>query len=147
MSRPALSAALLAWLVPATALGHEVLRSVEPGRAWAVKLSYADGEVLAYVPFEVYSPGDPKIPYLKGRTDRSGYLAFVPDAPGAWRVKVIDDTGHGLDTTLEVGSTAPAAGSTPASAGFALRPVFGAAAILAVFAGLFLAYRRPWAQP
>lgn len=151
MRRAAALAALLASLAPASARAHEVLHSVEQGRAWAVKLSYADGEVLAYVPFEVYSPADPKIPYLKGRTDRSGYLAFVPDAPGAWRVKVIDDTGHGLDTTLDVPSLAPAARAQASAAthdaGFALRPVVGVVVIGVIFAGLVLAYRRRAAKP
>ncbi|HEY3446523.1 MAG TPA: hypothetical protein VGK67_09160 [Myxococcales bacterium] len=150
MRRRSAATALLAWLVPALALGHEVLPTVEQGRAWAMKIRYADGEALAYVPFEVYSPADPKIPYLKGRTDRSGYLAFVPDVPGPWRVKVIDDTGHGLDTTIEVGSAAAAAGPPAAAtsdAGFALRPLVGAAAIGVVFAALFFLYRRKGAKP
>ena len=72
----------------APALAHETLHEVERGKAIAVKAYFADGEVLAYTAYEVYSPADPKIPYQKGRTDRSGWLAFVPDAPGKWRVKV-----------------------------------------------------------
>jgi len=146
-------------LFPAAARAHEVLHSVEPGRAWAVHLRYADGEVLAYVPFEVYSPADPKIPHLKGRTDRDGYLAFVPGVPGAWRVKIVDDTGHGLDTTVEVpppsaaGAAATAnapSGPTaagPGTAAFALRPLLGAAAVALVFAALFFFYRRKGARP
>ncbi len=41
------AAALAGLLLPAAALGHEVLHSVEPGRAWAVKLRFGDGEPLA----------------------------------------------------------------------------------------------------
>ena len=53
-----------------------------------VKAFFPDGEPLAYAEFQVFSPADAKIPYQKGRTDRSGYLAFVPNLPGNWHVRV-----------------------------------------------------------
>ncbi len=140
---PGLAAALV--LLPVVAGAHEVLHDVERGRAIAVRAYFADGEVLAYTQYEVYSPADPKIPYQKGRTDRSGYVAFVPDAAGKWRVKVIDNTGHGLDVEVEAGPGSPAAapsGGGPSSTAFALRPVIGIAVILAVFAALAAFYRR-----
>jgi len=126
---------------------HETLHEVARGKAIAVKAYFSDGEVLAYTAYEVYSPADPKIPHQKGRTDRGGWLAFVPDAPGRWRVKVIDETGHGLDLQVDAGSQAgaPAAtatGGTPSSLAFVLRPLIGLAAIGVVFAALYLAYRR-----
>jgi nickel transport protein len=148
----ALLAASLALVVPAVARGHEVLHEIDRGRAVAVKAFFADGEVLAYEQYEIYSPADPKIPYQKGRTDRSGWLSFVPDSPGKWRVKVIDDTGHGLD--LEVDAVASAAATpspgaaTPAStAAFVLRPLVGLAVIIAVFGLLFAAYRHKGTHP
>ena len=61
---------------------HEVLHQVEWNRAVALRAYFADGEVLAYAQYEVYSPADPKIPHQKGRTDRDGWLAFVPDGAG-----------------------------------------------------------------
>jgi nickel transport protein len=131
--------------IPA-ARAHEVLHTVERDKAIAVKVFFADGEVLAYTEYQVFSPSDPRIPYQKGRTDRSGYLAFVPDGPGAWRVKVTDTTGHGLDLVVEVG--APSAnsktrqGSDLASWAFAIRPVLGVGIIAALFALLVLLYRR-----
>ena len=131
--------------IPA-ARAHEVLHTVERDKAIAVKAFFADGEVLAYTEYQVFSPSDPRIPYQKGRTDRSGYLAFVPDGPGAWRVKVTDTTGHGLDLVVEVG--APSAnsktrqGSDLASWAFAIRPVLGVGIIAALFALLVLLYRR-----
>jgi nickel transport protein len=148
--RAALLAATLALVAPAAARGHEVLHEIERGRAVAVKAFFADGEVLAYQQYEIYSPADPKIPYQKGRTDRSGWLSFVPDAPGKWRVKVIDDTGHGLDLEVDAAASAPAptsSGAGPAStAAFVLRPLIGLAVIAAVFGLLFALYRRK-AQP
>jgi nickel transport protein len=142
----ALLAATIALVVPAAAQGHEVLHETARSRAVAVKAFFADGEVLAYQQYEIYSPVDPKIPYQKGRTDRSGWLSFVPDAPGKWRVKVIDNTGHGLDLEVDaaMGAAAPTSpGATPAStAAFVLRPLVGLAVIAAVFGVLFVMYRR-----
>lgn len=150
--RPPARLALVALVALAAtpALAHETLHEVARGKAIAVKASFADGEVLAYTAYEVYSPADPKIPHQKGRTDRGGWLAFVPDAPGKWRVKVIDDTGHGLDVQVDSEATgaaqAPSA-SAVSSAAFVLRPLLGLAAIGAVFAALFLAYRRKGTTP
>ena len=133
----------------APALAHEVLHEVRRGNAVAVRAWFPDGESLAYVQAEVFSPKDAAIPHWKGRTDRNGWLAFVPDAPGAWRVRIVDSTGHGLDTTVDVpadpgaDAAAPAAASTtPSTLAFALRPVVGVAVIVALFGGLFLLRRR-----
>ncbi|MFO0583522.1 MAG: hypothetical protein U0229_14720 [Anaeromyxobacter sp.] len=140
------AAAALALAGPARA--HETLHEVERGRAIALKAYFADGEVLAYTPYEVYSPADPKIPWQKGRTDRAGWLAFVPDAPGKWRVKVIDDTGHGLD--LEVDASPPAgppATGAPSTLAFVLRPLAGLAVIGALFGLLYRHHRRKGTAP
>ena len=151
MSRLPHALLLVALLVVpvATAAAHETLHQVVTGKAVAVKAFFADGEVLAYTPAEVFSPADAKIPWQKGRTDRGGYVTFYPDVPGAWRVRVTDDTGHGLDVTVDV----PAPGAATANdhdhgepalgtAAFVLRPLLGVLAIAAVFAALVLAYRR-----
>jgi nickel transport protein len=131
-----------------SARAHEVLHTIERGKAIAVKAFFADGEVLAYTEYQVFSPTDAHIPYQKGRTDRSGYVAFVPDAPGAWRVKVADATGHGLDLVVDVASPGgesarPAGQDTPvASWAFVLRPVLGVALIAGLFAVLVFLYRK-----
>jgi nickel transport protein len=150
--RAALLATALAVLAPAAARAHEVLHQVERGRAVAVKAYFADGEVLAYAQYELYSPADPKIPHQKGRTDRSGWVSFVPDAPGKWRVKVIDQTGHGLDVEVDAtaaASPSPSPGdSAPRSAvAFVLRPLVGIGVIAAVFGLLFTVYRRKRTHP
>ncbi len=148
MSRVAAALAAVAALgVAAPASAHEVLHVVERNRAVALKAYFSDGEVLAYAQYEVYAPTDPKIPYQKGRTDRSGWLAFVPDAPGKWRVRVFDDTGHGLDLQIDAPSRGASTAESPASgalpiAAFVLRPLVGVAAIGLVFAALVVLYRR-----
>lgn len=135
--------------LPAPARAHEVQHEVQRGRAVAVHAWFPDGESLAYVQAEVFSPADGKIPYWKGRTDRNGWLAFVPDVPGKWRVRIIDSTGHGLDTQVDVAAPGAAqghrAGAEPsgaASLAFVLRPVLGVALIAAIFGFLFLRGRR-----
>ena len=146
MKRLLLGLALLGVAVPAEA--HEVLHEVQRGRAVAVHAWFPDGESLAYVQAEVFSPADEKIPYWKGRTDRNGWLAFVPDVPGKWRVRIMDTTGHGLDTGVDVsspGTAADASGSNPstiASLAFVLRPAAGVALLATIFAFLYYRGRR-----
>jgi nickel transport protein len=142
--RGALSVAVAALLAaPGLALAHETLHEVRRGNAVSVRAYFADGESLAYRAYEVYSPADAKIPWQKGRTDRAGWLAFVPDVPGQWRVKVIDESGHGLDLLVDAAAPADGSPSGPgATAAFVLRPVVGIAVIAAVFAALLLLYRR-----
>ena len=146
MTRPA--AALLAGVALSLAMparAHEVLHEVKRDRAVAVRAWFPDGESLAYVQAEVFSPADPAIPHWKGRTDRNGWLAFVPDVPGPWRVRIVDSTGHGLDATVDVPTPGAAAGAIPsgvASASFVLRPLLGVALIAAIFGLLYLRGRR-----
>lgn len=140
-------AAALALSAATPAAAHETLHEVQRGKAIALRAYFADGEVLAYTSYEVYSPADPKVPWQKGRTDRSGWLSFVPDTPGTWRVKVIDATGHGLDVGIDAGAVAgdglPQPGGAPMStAAFVLRPLLGLAVIATIFAALILAYRK-----
>jgi nickel transport protein len=133
----------LALAAPIAASAHEVLHSVERGRAVAVHAWFPDGEDLAYCAFEVFSPADPKVPHQKGRTDRKGWLAFVPDAPGKWRVKVVDGTGHGLELEVDAEATATAADcSAVSTAAFVVRPLVGVLVIGAVFSALIALYRR-----
>jgi nickel transport protein len=148
---PSLAALVALAAVPAAA--HETLHEVQRGKAIAVKGYFADGEVLAYAAYEVYSPADPRIPHQKGRTDRSGWVAFVPDVPGKWRVRVIDGTGHGLDVEVDAeaprgapAGESPSAGATSPVA-FVLRPLLGLAVIGIVFAALVLVHRRKGAKP
>jgi nickel transport protein len=143
--RAALRAAVFALLAPAAASGHELLHEIERSRAIAVKAYFADGEVLAYTQYEIFSPADPTIPYQKGRTDRNGWLSFVPDASGKWRVKLVDNTGHGLDLEVDA-AAAPGPSAAASTAGFVLRPLVGLAVIAAVFAVLFTVYRRKETQ-
>lgn len=150
----------------ATAHAHGVLYSVEHSRVVAVKVYHHDGEPMANSEFEVFAPGNGKVRHQKGRTDRNGFASFVPDSVGAWRLRVFNAGGHGLDTTIDVASldalvgaeaaSEPAAaciapstpaltspGGTAVSAwGFLLRPIIAVLMILALFFALSRYYRR-----
>jgi nickel transport protein len=155
--------ALLA-LAAGTATAHQVLHQVQRGKAIAVRVYESDGDPVAETSYEVYSPASPAAPWQTGRTDRSGWLAFVPEVPGRWRVRVIDPTGHGLDVVVEVAPpAAPPAGAAStdpttsgpdggreavgSSAAFVLRPLLGLAVVGVVFAALLLAWRKKGAPP
>ncbi len=134
--------AALAALLGATPMAaHEVLHSVERGRAVAVRAYESDGDALGDARYEVYSPADAARPYQEGRTDRNGWLAFVPDRAGSWRVRVFGEAGHGLDVRVDASAAETVAAST-SSAALVLRPIAGAAAVGAVFVALWAAHRR-----
>jgi nickel transport protein len=147
-ARWATAAALATAAVPAVA--HETLHEVRRDRAIAVHVFESDGDPVASATWEAWPPGDPGRPWAQGRTDASGWLAFVPDRPGTWRVRVIEAAGHGLDVGVEAGplagAGAPASTAVPTAA-FVLRPLLGLAAIAAVFAALVLAWRKKRPTP
>lgn len=148
-TRAAALLAAVALLAPRAAVAHEVLRDVEWNRAVAVHAYFPSGEPLAYAQYEIYAPADPRIPHQKGRTDREGWLAFVPSAAGGWRVKVVDDTGHGFDAIVDAGPGVEPARATrgPSTVAFVLRPLVGVAAVLLVFAAVLAVYRRQGDAP
>ena len=122
----ALPAALLAGTLHAHALSHEA----QPGNAVIVELRYGDGSPFSYETAEVYRPAE-SVPFLAGRTDANGRLAFVPDRPGDWRVRAFSEDGHGGDFTVAAVSEG---GSSPPSAG--LGTVGGLAVGLSILFGL-----------
>jgi nickel transport protein len=140
-----LAVALAAALAPTLGVAHEVLHDVERGKAVAVRAYESDGMALGDAQYEVFSPASTTEPYLRGRTDRHGWLAFVPDVAGAWRVRVVEGSGHGLDTTVDVssgGSPSPRSAPAPGGAAVALRPLVGVVLIAAIFGALFALARR-----
>ena len=81
------------------------------GAVALVQFAYAGGEQPTYAKVEVYSPADSKVEFQNGRTDAQGRFAFMPDAPGQWRIIMADNMGHRVEHTVEV-----SAGHTPAQA-------------------------------
>ena len=79
---------------------HEVRHSIVQSAATIIQLHYPDGRPFAFEGFEIYRAKE-KIPYVVGRTDAKGKIAFLPDSTGTWRVKAFSDDGHGVDLTFE----------------------------------------------
>jgi nickel transport protein len=131
--------ALALAVAPASSLAHEVLHEVAADRAIAVHAWESDGEPLADCAWQAFAPADPAAPWASGRTDRSGWLAFVPSMPGGWRVRVVDPTGHGLDVVVPSDARLPAAAAEQVPA-WPLRFLLGLVAIAVIF--LLLRRRR-----
>jgi nickel transport protein len=135
-------AALLALALPAAAAAHEVTHEVVYGKAVAVRARYAGAEPLAYAEYQVFSPADPKIPWQKGRTDRDGWLAFVPSQPGTWRVQVSDGSGHGMILSVSAGAPLPEPSRAEGALSWVVRLGAALLAVGIVFAGLAALQRR-----
>lgn len=98
-----LAAALFAGAVSA----HEVKLEQSSQSATVLRLSYADGQPLAFEAYELYLPGK-ETPEQVGRTNAQGQIVFLPGASAEWRVKAFSSDGHGIDQKLRL-STMPSA--------------------------------------
>ena len=61
----------------------------------AVRIFYAAEDPATYSEYEIFAPGE-ELPHQTGRTDKNGFLAFVPDRKGIWKVKVLGESAHGF---------------------------------------------------
>jgi nickel transport protein len=59
-----------------------------------LRASYFQAEPLSYASVMIFSPGSDVVEYQNGRTDKSGYFAFVPNETGEWKITVDDEMGH-----------------------------------------------------
>jgi nickel transport protein len=82
---------------------HTVNYDVQQKSVAAVKVFYTADDPASYAEFEVYAPEGGDLPHQTGRTDRNGFVAFVPDRQGTWKVKVLGESAHGYHgVTIEV---------------------------------------------
>ncbi len=118
MNAARLTAVLVACALPSLPLAHGVSHQVERrGATFAVRARYHGGGPLAGATYQVLRPGQPDAVWREGRTDAQGWVEFVPDARGIWRVRIADASGHGAVVKVEVTEVAlPAPAGTPASA-------------------------------
>ena len=63
-------------------------------KGMAIRTFYSENDPAAYSQYELYGPGD-KEPHQIGRTDKNGYVAFVPDRPGIWKLQIWGESSHG----------------------------------------------------
>ncbi len=93
MRRIILYSALLTLLVVSGAQAHSVEYRIE-NRGVSARFFFVSNDPVSYSSYEIFGPDD-TIPYQKGRTDKNGVAAFLPDRPGKWRIKVIAESDHG----------------------------------------------------
>ena len=62
----------------------------------AVKAFYSEKDPSSYSQYEIWGPGDKEdLPHQTGRTDKNGFLAFVPDRAGTWKIRLWGESSHG----------------------------------------------------
>jgi len=82
-------------LPPRESWGHSLNYHIEQ-KGIAVRAFYTEQDPASYSEYEIYGPGDrDTIPHQTGRTDRNGFLAFVPDKPGIWKIRLWGESSHG----------------------------------------------------
>jgi nickel transport protein len=75
--------------------GHSINYQVER-QGIALRAFYSAKDPASYSQYEIWGPGDREdLPHQTGRTDKNGFLAFVPDRAGTWKVKVWGESSHG----------------------------------------------------
>ena len=147
-------AALLASTAAAPAHAHGVGWTREDSAAtFALRFVYSSGEAMAFAAVSVSMP-DGTV-FQKGRADREGRFAFVPNGPGEWRVHADDGTGHALDTPITVEEKISTPSATPSgtvhttawiSTSRPVAVILGLSLIANLFGGLML-WRRVVFRP
>ena len=101
---PLRGAIFIALLLSPLLLAHDIEISVRlTAPSVVAKAAYAGRDPVSFAEVAVHTP-DSEAEYQTGRTDLNGYFAFVPDAPGPWRIIVDDELGHRTEKTIEVPS-------------------------------------------
>lgn len=95
---------ILALAVIGSAQAHRMDHTISQDEAMVVSLAFALGHTPSHETYRVYAPGQ-EVAFQNGRTDALGRLSFLPDRPGAWRVVISTDDGHGVEMTIDVDST------------------------------------------
>lgn len=73
---------------------HSINYQVE-GKGISARVFYSREDPASYSPYEIFGPGD-RLPHQTGRTDKNGYLSFLPDRAGAWKIKIWGESTHGF---------------------------------------------------
>ena len=92
---------LLSLLLPAASHAHALLHELVDGEAVIIRLSFPGADQPLFEPYEVFAPGV-ATPFQSGRVNALGEVSFRPDRPGAWRVRVFAEDGHGAVIELEI---------------------------------------------
>jgi nickel transport protein len=76
------------------AMAHSIHYQVE-NKGISARIFYSPEEPAGYSAYEIFGPGD-KIPHQKGRTDKNGFVSFLPDRKGKWVINVYGESEHGM---------------------------------------------------
>ena len=77
------------------AYGHSINYQVQE-KGIAVRAFYAEKDPASYSQYEIWGPGDKEdLPHQTGRTDKNGFLSFVPDRAGTWKLRIWGESSHG----------------------------------------------------
>lgn len=72
---------------------HNVHYQVE-AQGIAIKAFYTADSPVSYSRYRIFAP-EASLPHQEGRTDKNGYLAFVPDRMGSWKIEIDAGSEHG----------------------------------------------------
>lgn len=86
--------ALLLLLMYSGSEAHSVHYQVE-NKGISVRVFYAEDDPASYSSYEIFGP-EGNIPHQKGRTDKNGFVSFLPDRKGKWIIKVYGESEHGM---------------------------------------------------
>jgi nickel transport protein len=84
-----------------SALGHALLHDSSVAEAVVVQFDFPDGDKPYFEAYRVMAPDDTR-PFQSGRINALGEMSFRPDRPGAWRVVVATEDGHGAEVRVDV---------------------------------------------
>ena len=87
--------------LPTAVEAHALRASHErQGETILARFAYSDDRATEFASVRVIGADGKE--FQNGRTDARGRFAFVPDAPGTWRIIVADGMGHKVDHPVEV---------------------------------------------
>lgn len=87
-------ATMLLLMIHSWAEAHAIHYHVE-NKGISARIFYSPDDPASYSEYEIFGPGD-TIPHKKGRTDKNGFVSFLPDRKGLWTIKAQGESYHGL---------------------------------------------------
>jgi len=129
--------------LPVQAHGTEY--TAEAGKAIVIKSAYSGSEPFSFCEALVFAPGNTKNVFQKGRTDKNGFFAFVPDKPGDWTVKMNDGMGHAINASVTVNKELNVSGASGGSINFLQKLVMVMLFVWGSF-GTAMLFRRKYSE-
>lgn len=127
-------------LLPVAVQAHVLLHEIIGGEVVVVRFNFAGtDEQPWFEPYELFAPGA-STPHQRGLVNADGEVAFRPNVPGSWQLRVATEDGHGASIAVEVSDTGriEAGGPTP----FGQRLVLSLAILFGLFGVAVMA--RQW---